>query len=692
MVVLASATNGSTIDPEPSSSAGPSVSPTPGPVSSKVSTAQPQSLDSGDYRVAFFGAGGVGKSSIVLRFIKGTFNDNYVPTIEDIYEQVISCNKNNVCTLQITDTTGSHQFPAMQRLSISKGHAFVIVYSVTSRQSLEELRPIIQMLQEVKGDQLAEVPIMLVGNKKDEAHEKNLKLTVYDSANLEITEKVLEKAQLSVTKIELGEWWIIKVLSEEKKDTVIEDVMEIVRFIEDFTKSQDTDVPKNLEKIQFQILKSHDKRNPTVSYLDISMLKNSLRKTLRKRSYFPVNVELRNLTDLGILTSEDPKFEKFSNTLPEHTFLMDYCRESEMALDKLRRILDEFKEENYKEKIKEEIRRINSELIAVCREIKDTVYDVEQLQKTVKSIEKKTPTKIYTNNFVQTLRSFYFSEQEDFFPEISKVVKNVVPEDSKIILVIGENDRQKLDFINFFMNLVQFNSFEEASSFKINKFLTFNPKVPQTVVLENIRDDPGIILLNLPGALLNQNPEIFKKEFAKATFPQKQIHGIITLFSKINEDYFSIVADNLFKTIKIIELTSSGKREQYFDSLVLDEVEEVFIKNLAKICKFVNSKDLTSRYKKLFEEQSKKQKMWIFDWNWNVTFLDSPSVTDLDAKSCIEGLLSSYYIGNGLKANLMKEFKTEVLLYDCDVRRGAYFDNCEFSFSLEDGKLFVQTK
>jgi len=123
---------------------------------------------SNDYRVVVFGAGGVGKSSLVLRFVKGTFRDSYIPTIEDTYRQVISCNK-NICTLQITDTTGSHQFPAMQRLSISKGHAFVLVYSITSRQSLEELRPIFEVIREVKGSQEdVDIPVMLVGNKCDE--------------------------------------------------------------------------------------------------------------------------------------------------------------------------------------------------------------------------------------------------------------------------------------------------------------------------------------------------------------------------------------------------------------------------------------------------------------------------------------------------------------------------------------------
>ncbi|XP_015676528.1 GTP-binding protein Di-Ras2 [Protobothrops mucrosquamatus] len=127
---------------------------------------------SNDYRVVVFGAGGVGKSSLVLRFVKGTFRDSYIPTIEDTYRQVISCDK-SICTLQITDTTGSHQFPAMQRLSISKGHAFILVYSVTSRQSLEELKPIYEQICQIKGD-TESIPIMLVGNKSDEDHNREV--------------------------------------------------------------------------------------------------------------------------------------------------------------------------------------------------------------------------------------------------------------------------------------------------------------------------------------------------------------------------------------------------------------------------------------------------------------------------------------------------------------------------------------
>uniref|UniRef100_A0AC35U525 GTP-binding protein Di-Ras2 n=1 Tax=Rhabditophanes sp. KR3021 TaxID=114890 RepID=A0AC35U525_9BILA len=134
------------------------------------STTAVKTVDSStsDYRVVVYGSGGIGKTSIVVRFVKGIFSEAYVPTIEDTYRQVISCNQKNVCTLEITDTTGSHQFPAMQRLSVSKGNAFILVYSITSSQSLKELEHIIRLLKEIKGDRLYEFPIILVGNKKDD--------------------------------------------------------------------------------------------------------------------------------------------------------------------------------------------------------------------------------------------------------------------------------------------------------------------------------------------------------------------------------------------------------------------------------------------------------------------------------------------------------------------------------------------
>ncbi|KAF5404332.1 GTP-binding protein Di-Ras2 [Paragonimus heterotremus] len=130
-----------------------------------------------DYRVVLFGSGGVGKTSLVLRFVRGTFRETYVPTIEDTYRQVISCNK-QVCTLQITDTTGSHQFPAMQRLSISKGHAFILVYSITNKSSFDELQPLYNELTVIKREELIRVPVMLVGNKADEAESREVSATV----------------------------------------------------------------------------------------------------------------------------------------------------------------------------------------------------------------------------------------------------------------------------------------------------------------------------------------------------------------------------------------------------------------------------------------------------------------------------------------------------------------------------------
>lgn len=73
---------------------------------------------------------------------------------------------NAVCTLQITDTGGSHSFPAMERLAIQRGQAFILVYSVNNRKSFENLKGYYNEILSVKST-IEGTPLMIVGNKCD---------------------------------------------------------------------------------------------------------------------------------------------------------------------------------------------------------------------------------------------------------------------------------------------------------------------------------------------------------------------------------------------------------------------------------------------------------------------------------------------------------------------------------------------
>ncbi|CAL8129436.1 unnamed protein product [Orchesella dallaii] len=127
----------------------------------------------GDYervRLVTLGGAGVGKSSIVKRFLFNTFSDKYKPTVEDLYSQEYDFGALTL-KVDILDTAGDLQFPAMRRLSIATAHAFLIVYSVSSRESFELAKIFFDEIQEQRGD-FQETPIVLTGNKIDIPLEK----------------------------------------------------------------------------------------------------------------------------------------------------------------------------------------------------------------------------------------------------------------------------------------------------------------------------------------------------------------------------------------------------------------------------------------------------------------------------------------------------------------------------------------
>ena len=54
--------------------------------------------------------------------------------------------------MEILDTAGMHQFPAMRELSIQSGQAFVIVYSVESEESFKEALQLKDLVIKTKGE------------------------------------------------------------------------------------------------------------------------------------------------------------------------------------------------------------------------------------------------------------------------------------------------------------------------------------------------------------------------------------------------------------------------------------------------------------------------------------------------------------------------------------------------------------
>jgi len=117
------------------------------------------------FKLVVFGAGGVGKSSITMRFVSNTFTTDYIPTIEDFYRKTCRID-GRVCSLEILDTAGQEDFSALRDQWVREGDGFVLVYSCTSRQSLRELNSFRERIHLVNED-AAHVPMVIVCNKVD---------------------------------------------------------------------------------------------------------------------------------------------------------------------------------------------------------------------------------------------------------------------------------------------------------------------------------------------------------------------------------------------------------------------------------------------------------------------------------------------------------------------------------------------
>lgn len=118
-----------------------------------------------EYKIVVHGSGGVGKSSLTLKFVTGQFVEEYDPTIEDYYRKKIDTNSSSA-VIEILDTAGIEQFGRMRDRYIENGHGFLLVYSIIDQRSFADVKILRDQILKVKKTQ-REVPILLVGNKID---------------------------------------------------------------------------------------------------------------------------------------------------------------------------------------------------------------------------------------------------------------------------------------------------------------------------------------------------------------------------------------------------------------------------------------------------------------------------------------------------------------------------------------------
>ncbi|XP_074105628.1 ras-related protein Rap1 isoform X1 [Cotesia typhae] len=114
------------------------------------------------HKIVVMGAAKVGKSAIINQFLYNTFSPKYKRTVEEMHRGDFNVSGIQL-TLDILDTSGSYDFPAMRELSIRSADAFVLVYDVNDASTFAEVEALRSQILASKGT----VPIVVVGNKVD---------------------------------------------------------------------------------------------------------------------------------------------------------------------------------------------------------------------------------------------------------------------------------------------------------------------------------------------------------------------------------------------------------------------------------------------------------------------------------------------------------------------------------------------
>lgn len=124
-------------------------------------------------KVCFIGDAGVGKTSLIKRYVLDVFDDRYIATIgTKVTKKIVDVDGQVKVMMLVWDIMGQKGFRELLREAYFFGaHGAIAVCDLTNKESLEELRYWIKALTDVAGD----VPIVFAGNKVDLENDRVIK-------------------------------------------------------------------------------------------------------------------------------------------------------------------------------------------------------------------------------------------------------------------------------------------------------------------------------------------------------------------------------------------------------------------------------------------------------------------------------------------------------------------------------------
>ena len=123
------------------------------------------------FKIILIGNSGVGKSSILQRYMKRTFDSNYKVTIGvDFLMKSLIINE-QIVKLQVWDTAGQEKYKSMVSSYYRGAHVALIVFDLTSHASFEALPTWVENFYKNGPEQKNTI---LIGNKKDLVEERQV--------------------------------------------------------------------------------------------------------------------------------------------------------------------------------------------------------------------------------------------------------------------------------------------------------------------------------------------------------------------------------------------------------------------------------------------------------------------------------------------------------------------------------------